>query len=77
MFSKFLKKAAKSLDGLDALVQDLLTLSQIETGDIKMHFENFDLLRLCDDVVDQFEEKARKKIQLSYSRDHNRIMVYA
>src|SRR5690606_38233959 len=27
---KFLKKAAKSLDGLDALVQDLLTLSQIE-----------------------------------------------
>src|ERR1041384_4932142 len=58
---KFLKKAAKSLDGLDALVQDLLTLSQIETGDIKMHFENFDLYRLCEDVFDQFEERAEKK----------------
>ena len=34
--NKFLRKAAKSLDGLDALVQDLLTLSQIETGDIKI-----------------------------------------
>jgi two-component system phosphate regulon sensor histidine kinase PhoR len=40
--SKFLKKAAKSLDGLDMLVQDLLTLSHIETGQIKMHFENID-----------------------------------
>jgi two-component system phosphate regulon sensor histidine kinase PhoR len=76
--NKFLKKAAKSLDGLDALVQDLLTLSQIETGDIKMHFENFDLYRLCLDVMDQFEEKAeKKKIRLTISDDHHRIMVYA
>lgn len=76
--NKFLKKAAKSLDGLDALVQDLLTLSQIETGDIKMHFENFDLYRLCEDVLDQFEEKAeKKKISLKLNDDHNRIMVYA
>jgi two-component system, OmpR family, phosphate regulon sensor histidine kinase PhoR len=63
--NKFLKKAAKSLDGLDALVQDLLTLSQIETGDIKMHFEHVDMNRLCQEVIDQFEEKAeRKKIGL-------------
>jgi two-component system phosphate regulon sensor histidine kinase PhoR len=76
--TRFLKKAAKSLDGLDALVQDLLTLSQIETGDIKMHFENFDLRRLCEDVLDQFEEKAdKKKIKLKLGNDHNRIMVYA
>ncbi len=76
--NKFLKKAAKSLDGLDALVQDLLTLSQIETGDIKMHFENFDLHRLCADVIDQFEEKAdKKKISLKLNGDHHRIMVYA
>lgn len=76
--TRFLKKAAKSLDDLDVLVQDLLTLSQIETGDIKMHFENFDLYRLAEDVVDQFEEKAeKKKIKLKLSKDHHRIMVYA
>lgn len=75
---KFLKKAAKSLDGLDVLVQDLLTLSQIETGDIKMHFENFDLHKLCMDVVDQFEEKAEeKKIKLKVHAAHHKIMVYA
>ncbi|MBS1558765.1 MAG: GHKL domain-containing protein [Bacteroidetes bacterium] len=62
---KFLKKAAKSLDGLDSLVQDLLTLSQIETGDIKMKFNSVDLVKLTEEVIDQFEERAKtKKIQL-------------
>lgn len=58
---KFLKKAAKSLDGLDLLVQDILTLSQIESGEIKMHFENFDIAILCHEVLDQLEGKAKKK----------------
>jgi two-component system phosphate regulon sensor histidine kinase PhoR len=76
--TKFLKKAAKSLDGLDMLVQDLLTLSQIETGEIKMKFEYIDLLKLCEEVVEQFEEKAEKKnIRLKILSDHNKIMVYA
>lgn len=59
--TKFLKRAAKSLDGLDMLVQDLLTLSQIETGEIKMHLEYFDIKSLAEDVMDQFENKAEKK----------------
>jgi two-component system phosphate regulon sensor histidine kinase PhoR len=79
--SRFLKKAAKSLDGLDILVQDLLTLSQIETGDIKMHFEHIDLVKLCEEVIDQFEEKAEKKnIKIKIDTDHHhhhKMMVYA
>ncbi len=59
--TRFLKKAAKSLDGLDMLVQDLLTLSQIETGEIKMHFEDFDIKALTEEVIEQFENKAEKK----------------
>ena len=58
---KFLKKAAKSLDGLDMLVQDLLTLSQMETGGIKMHYEHFDLLETIRDVFEQLESDAEKK----------------
>ncbi|HRI78387.1 MAG TPA: ATP-binding protein [Cyclobacteriaceae bacterium] len=75
---RFLKKAAKSLDGLDVLVQDLLTLSQIESGDIKMKFETFDLFRLCHEVADQLEEKAQKKnIKLKLSDPHHKIFVHA
>lgn len=58
---KFLKKAAKSLDGLDVLVQDLLTLSQLEIGQIKMHYSYFDLVALIHEVYDQIEGKAEKK----------------
>ena len=38
---KFLKRAAKNLDSLDKLVKDLLTLNQIETGDIHFNFSEF------------------------------------
>lgn len=58
---KFLKKAAKSLDGLDILVQDLLTLSQMETGDIKMRYVHFDISRMVREVFEQFEDDAEKK----------------
>ncbi|MEM7110226.1 MAG: histidine kinase dimerization/phospho-acceptor domain-containing protein, partial [Bacteroidota bacterium] len=59
--NRFLKKAAKSLDGLDMLVQDLLVLSQIETGEIRMYFEYFDIKQMTADILDQFENKADKK----------------
>lgn len=59
--NKFLKKAAKSLDGLDRIVQDLLTISQVETGVIKMEYENFNINELIQEVLDQFEGKAEKK----------------
>lgn len=76
--NKFLKKAAKSLDGLDMLVQDLLTLSHIETGQIKMHFENIDIYKLTEEVFEQFENKAdRKDISLRIKSPSQRMMVYA
>ena len=75
---KFLKKSAKSLDGLDMLVQDLLTLSQMERGDIKMQLDYFDLVPICSDVLDQLEEKARKKeIRMKLIDPHQKLLVYA
>ena len=76
--TKFLRKAAKSLDGLDALVQDLLTLSQIETGDIKMKFENIDLYYLCHEVIEQFEQRGKaREIDIRIEKPDQLIMVRA
>jgi two-component system phosphate regulon sensor histidine kinase PhoR len=76
--TKFLKKAAKSLDGLDILVQDLLTLSHIETGQIKMHFENIDLYKLTEEVFEQLEDKAeKKKVRLRLDGPRRKVIVYA
>lgn len=75
---KFLKKAARSLDGLDALVQDLLTLSHIETGQIKMHFENIDLYKLTEEVFEQFENKNDKRdVNLRIKNHPGHVSVYA
>ncbi len=76
---KFLKKAARSLDGLDILVQDLLTISQMETGEIKMHFESFDIISLAEQVIDQMEGKAEKKnIELVLVNDpKHKLFVHA
>lgn len=75
---KFLKKAAKSLDGLDMLVQDLLTLSQIETKQIKMRFEEVDLYALTEDVFEQFKGKHNKKeIALRIDGRLRKVLVLA
>lgn len=75
---KFLKKAAKSLDGLDILVQDLLTLSHIETGQIRMRFQEIDLYALTADVFDQFRGKSNKKeIALRIEGPARKVLVYA
>jgi two-component system phosphate regulon sensor histidine kinase PhoR len=58
---KFLKRAAKSLDSLDVLVKDLLTLNQMESGVIKFTFTEFDLKDLIQEVIDQLEHKASKR----------------
>ncbi len=76
---KFLKRAAKSLDKLDYLIQDLLTLSQLETGESKMHLEHFDIVALANEVIDQMENKAEKKgliLKLDQPYDEP-ISVYA
>lgn len=59
--AKFLEKAAKSLDGLDNLVQDLLTVSQIETGAIKIEKKKMNLRALVEEIFEQVEAKAKKR----------------
>ncbi|MDZ4715942.1 MAG: ATP-binding protein [Cytophagales bacterium] len=76
--NRFLKKAAKSLDGLDMLLQDLLTLSQIETGGIKMKFASIDIVDVCSEVIDQLEERAEKKdIRIKLANAKEKLLVYA
>ena len=68
---KFLKRAAKNLNVLDTLVQDLLTLNKMESGVVKFHFEEFDLPDLIQEQIEQLEQKAEKKkmtIKLAYDR---------
>lgn len=57
----FLKKAARSADRMEALVKDLLIISELESGSVKMDWENFDLQELLQDVFDSVDHKARQR----------------
>lgn len=70
---RFLNKAAKSLDGLSLLVQDLLTLSQMETGTITMQKATVDIRQICEDIYDRLEKIASdKKITLKIKPDYHK-----
>jgi two-component system phosphate regulon sensor histidine kinase PhoR len=58
---KFLKKAAKSLDGLEVLVKDILVLTQVESGDIKMQFEKINIVEVIEENFEQLEDKAANR----------------
>lgn len=62
---KFLQKAANSLDALDALVQDLVTISQLEKGVVRMRRQGFDIVALVHEIFEQLERKAAlRQVQL-------------
>ncbi|MDP1726690.1 MAG: HAMP domain-containing sensor histidine kinase [Bacteroidota bacterium] len=54
---RFLQKAAKSADRLSDLVADLLAISQLESGELLMEMERFDINSLVKDVYEQLEGK--------------------
>jgi two-component system phosphate regulon sensor histidine kinase PhoR len=58
---KFLQKAATSLDALDTLVQDLVTISQLEKGVIRMRRQRFDLVVLVREIFELLEQQAQQR----------------
>ena len=58
---RFLQKAGRSADRLSDLVADLLAISQLESGELVMEFERFDINALIKDVYEQLEVKAKER----------------
>jgi two-component system, OmpR family, phosphate regulon sensor histidine kinase PhoR len=52
------------LNALDKLVQDMLTLNQMESGVVKFHFESFDVKEVVHEVIEELEHKASKRDML-------------
>lgn len=68
----FLKKAAKSADRMEILVKDLLTISELESGETKLDLETFDVWELIKDIYEALEMKAQEKqIQLGFKQGIN------
>ncbi|RMG67264.1 MAG: two-component sensor histidine kinase [Bacteroidetes bacterium] len=78
---KFLKKAMKNADRLSSLVEDLLIITQAESGEMELRIRKFPIHELILDVMDALEYKfTKKKRNISYTIHANGtedIMVLA
>lgn len=60
LLQKYLNRANKSLERLDAIVKDLDMISKLETG-MKLNYSNFNIVSLINDVFEMLEINAAKR----------------
>jgi two-component system phosphate regulon sensor histidine kinase PhoR len=57
----FLKKAAKNLERLHIIVEDLEAISRLESGELMLEIQSFDILTLAEEVFEDLEFKAKQR----------------
>lgn len=57
----FLNKAGKNVERLSYLINDLDSISKLETGEIPINYEKFDFVLLAREIMDSLEDKAKAK----------------
>ncbi len=69
--NRYLKQANKGVDRLIAIVKDLDLISRLESENLTLDKQPFDIVRLTKDVYDMLEMKAQKKnISLSFNKNY-------
>lgn len=69
---QFLQRAAKNVDRLQAIVEDLETINKLEAGQMMLDLREFDLRDLVDEVFEDLEMRARERnIRLIYKEGAN------
>lgn len=67
MATKFLKKAENNVERLSYLINDLDSISKLETGEIPINYAKFDFVLLAKEVMEGLEDKAKtKEIKISF-----------
>lgn len=76
---KYLERASKGVDRLIYIVKDLDMINKLETGDLHLDKEKYNIVELIESVFDMLEMKAAKKnISLTFDMDYNdKILVFS
>ena len=73
---KFLTKAAKNVERMTGLIEDLDAISRIESGILGLRIQEFDAIELARDTIESLEPKAKRaEITLSLHPDTPRSLV--
>jgi two-component system phosphate regulon sensor histidine kinase PhoR len=68
----YLQRAAKNIERLQTIVEDLETINKLEAGQMILDLQDFDLRTLTDDVFSDLEMRAHERnIRLTYKEGAN------
>ena len=75
----YLKRTVKSIDRMVSIVEDLESITKLESGELTLNKENFNFIRLIEDVYEIEHMLAlERKIKLKFATKIDKpVMVYA
>ncbi len=73
---KFLMKAAKSVERMTMLIEDLDTITQFESGNLKLDLDKIDIVDLTKEVIESRDQEAElKKIRVKFNKAYDRPII--
>ena len=70
---KYLKKAENNINRMISIVEDLEAITKLETGELQLNYETFDIVELFRDVMESQELKAKKQTtSLSFNTKYDK-----
>ncbi len=74
----YLKRTEKSIDRMISIVEDLESINKLESGEMKLKIETFDLVKLVDEVFEMEMLMANeRKISLQFKRPEKAVKIRA
>ena len=76
---RYLKKTEKSINRMISIVEDLEAITKLESGELELKYETFDMVALIKDVYESHELRAKEKgTRLTFGSKYDKtIKVYA
>ena len=76
---KYLLRTEKSIDRMISIVEDLISISKLESGELQIHKEPFKIQSLVEDILEMQENRAQNKniSLLLISKDTDKLIVGA
>ncbi len=73
---KYLERTEKSINRLISIIEDLETISRHEAGELKLEYENFNIVQLVEEVFEAQEIRAKKReIKLQFDKKYKKSVL--
>lgn len=75
----YLERAEKSVNRLISIVEDLESISRLESGELKLEYKRFNICKLVEDVFEEYDMLAKERnVKLKFARKFDKpIFVVA